>query len=199
MASPEDTALPQPTGRPTAHLRKTVMDMVRSMAVVLALVFVIVLLAWRPTPEVVTVIDPEPAITTAQQQADFPVAVPTDLAAEWRPTSARFEPTPESGDVPALHIGYVTPTDEYGQLSQSRAASERYLVEQTSGGVPTGTREVAGAVWQEWQADDRRSLVLIESGVTTIVSGTGDWTEIEFLAESLSPKTWATDDPSGSG
>jgi len=81
----------------------------------------------------------------------------------------------------------VTPSDQYGQVSQSRAASERYLVEQTSGGVPTGTRDVAGAVWQEWQADDRSSLVLIDSGVTTIVSGTGDWTEIESLARSLSP------------
>ena len=45
----------------------------------------------------------------------------------------------------------------------------------------------AGSVWQEWQADDRRSLVLIDSGVTTIVSGTGDWTEIESLAGSLVP------------
>jgi hypothetical protein len=187
MATPDDTALPQPTGRPTAHLRKTVMDMVRSMAVVLALVFVIVLLAWRPTPDAVTVIDPGPAIASAQQQADFTVVVPEGLSADWRPTSARWEASPESGDVPVLHIGFVTPSDQYGQVSQSRAASERYLVEQTSGGVPTGTRDVAGAVWQEWQADDRSSLVLIDSGVTTIVSGTGDWTEIESLARSLSP------------
>ena len=187
MATPNDAALPQPTGRRTAHLRKTVWDMVRSMAVVLALVFVIVLLAWRPTPDAVTVIDPGPALASAQQQADFTVAVPSGLPADWRPTSARWEPSPESGDLPVLHIGYVTPTDQYGQVSQTRAATERYLIEQTSGGVPTGTREVAGSVWQEWQADDRRSLVLIDSGVTTIVSGTGDWSEIEFLAGSLVP------------
>ena len=187
MASPDDTTMPQPTGRSTAHLRKTVWDMVRSMAVVLALVFVIVLLAWRPTPDAVTVIDPGPAVVSAQQQADFAVAVPSGLTQDWRPTSARWEPSPESDDIPVLHIGYVTPTDQYGQVSQTRAASERYLVEQTSGGVPTGTREVAGSVWQEWQADDRRSLVLIDSGVTTIVSGTGEWSEIEYLASSLVP------------
>lgn len=187
MSSPDDTALPQPTGRPTAHLRKTVLDMVRSMAVVLVVVFAIVLLSWRPTPDAVTVIDPAPAVASAQEQADFAVSVPAGLSDDWRTTSARWERTPESGDAPVLHIGYVTPSDEYGQVSQSRAASERYLVEQTSGGAPTGTREISGTVWQEWQADDRRSLVLIDDGVTTVVSGTGAWAEIESLAGRLAP------------
>lgn len=179
--------MPQPTGRSTGQLRKTVTDMVLSMAVVLALVFVIVLLAWRPTPQVINVIDPAPAIAQATAQADFPLVTPTGLAADWRPTSARWEPSPESGSDPVLHIGYVTPTDQYGQVSLSRSATERYLTEQTSGGSPIDTREVAGAVWQRWEADDRRSLVLIEDGVTTIVSGTGEWSEIEGLAATLQP------------
>ena len=179
--------MPRPTGRSTGQLRKTVKDMILSMAVVLALVFVIVLLAWRPTPEVVNVIDPAPAISQAAAQADFPLVVPGGLSDDWRPTSARWEPSPESGSDPVLHIGYVTPTDQYGQVSLSRAATERYLGEQTSGGRPIDTREVAGDVWQRWEADDRRSLVLIDGGVTTIVSGTGEWSEIEGLAATLEP------------
>ena len=47
----------QPTGRPNARLRQTAWDMVRSMAVVLVVVFVIVLLAWRPEPEAVKVVE----------------------------------------------------------------------------------------------------------------------------------------------
>ncbi len=182
---PEDTS-PRPTGRPNAHLRKTVADMIRSMAVVLVLVFAIVLLAWRPTEEAVTVIDPGPAIALAEAAADFPLLLPAGLADQWRPTSARWEPTPTSAGIPVLHVGYVTPTDEYGQVSQGRVTSEQYLDEQTSGGAPTGTREVAGRTWQEWQAPDRRSLVLIDGDVTWIVSGTGEWPEIESLARSLS-------------
>ena len=137
--------------------------------------------------EVINVIDPSPAIAQATAQADFPLVTPIGLSDAWRPTSARWEPSPESGTDPVLHIGYVTPTDQYGQVSLSRSATERYLGEQTSGGRPIDTREVAGAVWQRWEADDRRSLVLIEDGVTTIVSGTGEWSEIEGLAATLQP------------
>jgi len=177
---------PRPTGRSTGQLRKTVWDMVRSMAVVLALVFVIVLLAWRPSPEAVTVIDPGPAVALADASADFPVVVPVGLGEGWRPTSARWEPSPSSLGIPVLHIGYVTPTEEYAQVSQGRVTAESYLDEQTSGGSPTGTREVAGVTWQQWEADDRRSLVLIDdAGLTTIVSGTGTWAEIESLASTL--------------
>lgn len=183
-----DTA-PQPTGRRNAHLRKSVGDMVRSMAVVLALVFVIVLLAWRPLPEEVKTIDPGPAIGMAVAQADFPIVAPASLADEWRPTSARWESTTESGDSLVLHIGYVSPSDEYAQMSVSRSSTERYLREQTSGGAPTGTRDIGGVVWQEWESDDRRSLVLTDGDVTTLVSGTGDWAEIETLAAALQPAT----------
>lgn len=181
-----DTA-PRPTGRANAHLRKTVGDMIRSMAVVLVVVFAIVLLAWRPTQERVTVIDPGPAIALAVADADFAIVAPAGLAEGWRPTSARWEPTPTSAGVPVLHVGFVTPTDEYGQVSQGRAVSEQYLDEQTSGGAPTGTREVAGRTWQVWEASDRRSLVLVDGEVATIVSGTGEWAEIEALALSLAP------------
>ena len=185
MSSPD--AAPQPTGRRNAHLRKTVGDMVRSMAVVLAVVFVIVLLAWRPLPEEVKVIDPGPAVALAATQADYPIVAPAGLADEWRPTSARWEATAQSGDAPVLHLGFVSPSDEYAQVTVSGTASERFLTEQTSGGAPVGTREIDGVVWQEWQSEDRRSLVLIDEGVTTIVSGTADWPEIEELQGSLEP------------
>ena len=178
---------PRPTGRGNAHLRKTVGDMVRSMAVVLALVFVIVLLAWRPLPDAVTEIDASPVVARAALQADFTVLDPSGLPESWRATSARWETTAESGDSLVLHVGYVTPSDEYAQISESRAASERYLGEQTSAGAPVGTREVAGQVWQEWESPDRSSLVLIDGGVTTVVSGTGGWDELESLVRALTP------------
>lgn len=192
MTREQPSTDPQPTGRSTGQLRKTVADMIRSMAVVLAVVFVIVLLAWRPTPDAVTVIDPGPAIALAVASADFPVSAPSTLVEEWRPTSARWEPTADSLGIPVLHLGYVTPSDEYAQVSQGRVATEPFLDEQTSGGAATGTREVAGVTWQTWEAEDRRSLVLIDESaadgpVVTIVSGTGEWSEVEELARSLAP------------
>ena len=177
----------QPTGRPNARMRQTIGDMVRSMAVVLALVFVIVLLAWRPSPEAVKVVDPAPVVARAVAASEFPVTAPTGLAVEWRATSARWEPTAESGDQPVLHIGYVTPTDAYAQVTQSTVDTPRYLDEQTGQGTPAGEQEVAGETWLRYENEDRRSLVRADGSSVTIVSGSADWMEIAALAGSLAP------------
>lgn len=179
----------QPTGRPNARLRQTLWDMVRSMALVLAVVGVLLLVTWRPQPEAVKVIDVTPAVTLASMQAAFDVAVPSALADGWRPTSARWEPTEESRPEPVLHIGYVTPSDEYAQVSQSTADGARYLAEQTADGAQTGQTLVGGRPFQTWESDDRRSLVSTQDGVTLIVSGTASWEELSVLASSLQPVT----------
>jgi hypothetical protein len=175
----------QPTGRPNARLRQTAVDMVRSMAVVLVVVFAIVLLAWRPEPEAVKVVETAPTVALAAGQAQFPIVAPAVLAEEWRATSVRWEPTEESQSEPVLHIGYVTPADQYAQVAVAAVVTESFLEEQTADGAPTGTQAVGGATWQRWEAGDRRSLVLLDGAVATVVSGSADWAELITLAESL--------------
>ena len=168
-------------------MRQTVGDMVRSMLVVLAFVAVLMLVTWRPQPEAVKVVDPSDAIAVATAQATFPLEAPTGLAEGWRPTSARWEPTEKSGSDPVLHIGYVTPQDAYAQVSQSSSISDAYIAEQTREGRPVGDVAIDGVVWQRWERGDRRSLLLLEPEVTTIVSGTAAWDELTALATSLDP------------
>ena len=179
---------PQPTGRSTARLRQTLRDMALSMAVVLVVVFFIWLLAWRPSPDPIRVVDPAPVVALAAATADFPLQAPAGLAEGWRPTSARWESAVESGAVPVLHIGYVTPEDQYAQVTQSTVDDPSYLKEQTSSGRPVGTTStVDGRSWDRWEGDKRRSLVRIDGGVVTIVAGTADWPVLEALAGSLEP------------
>jgi hypothetical protein len=161
--------------------------MVRSMSVVLALVAVIVLVTMRPHPDPITVVDPAPVVALAAAQASFPVAAPTNLPEGWRPTSARWEPTTASGDVPVLHIGFVTPSEQYAQVTQSTASSDRYIAEQTDKALATGSKDIAGTVWQTWERKSRRSLVRSVDGVQTIVSGSAPWEELAILAASLQP------------
>jgi hypothetical protein len=175
----------QPTGRPNARLRQTAVDMVRSMAVVLVVVFAIVLLAWRPEPEAVKVVETAPAVALAARDAQFPIVAPAGLAPGWRATSVRWEPTEESESEPVLHIGYVTPADQYAQVSVAPVVAESYLDEQTADGAPTGTQAVGDATWERWESTKRRSLVLIDGSVATIVSGGAEWAELITLAESL--------------
>jgi hypothetical protein len=168
-------------------MRQTVGDMVRSMAVVLALVGLIMLVSWRPQPEAVKVVDVLPAVTLASMQATFPVAAPTGLSDGWRPTSARWKPTAKSGSAPVLHIGFVTPADAYAQVTQSVTDTAGYVDEQTDGGLPMGQSTIAGTTWQRLEGIDRRSLLLRGDGVMTIVSGGASWDELTTLAASLAP------------
>jgi hypothetical protein len=175
----------QPTGRPNARMRQTVGDMVRSMLVVLAFVAVLLLVTWRPQPDAVKPVDTTSAVTLATMQADFPVEVAVGLSDGWRPTSARWEPTEKSDGEPVLHIGYVTPTEAYAQVSMAATTDAAYLAEQTDDGVPVGTRMVGDASWEQWERADRRSLVRTDDGTATIVSGTAAWEELAVLAGAL--------------
>jgi len=177
----------RPTGRPNARLRQTAGDMVRSLLVVLAVVAAIMLLSWRPQPEAVKVVDPMPALTVAGIEAGFTVRAPAALPEIWRATSARWEPTQYSAPDPVLHLGFVTPSGEYAQVSESTSSTDRYLAEQTADGTAAGEQAVSGVTWARWEGADRRSLVLASPDVLTVVSGTGSWDELATLAGSLQP------------
>lgn len=185
VTEPADSTDVRPTGRPNARMRQTLGDMIRSMALVLAVVFVIVLLAWRPAPEAVKTVETAPTIALAAREAAFPLQQPIGLTEQWRATSVRWEPTEESASEPVLHIGYVTPADAYAQVSQSTARSDQYLDEQTATGEPAGIVDIAGVAWERLESSDRRSLVRADGAVLTVVSGGAGWDELAVLAGSL--------------
>ena len=166
-------------------MRQSIRDMVLSMAVVLAVVAGIVLVTVRPHPDPVRVVDTAPVVAMAAAQADFPVTAPAHLPEGWRPTSARWEPTAESGDQPVLHIGYVTPSEQYAQVTQSLASSRAYVAEQTGKGIATGHKDIGGTDWESWEGNTRRSLLRTVGGLEIIVSGSAPWEELGILAASL--------------
>lgn len=193
MAEDGLVSTPEPTGRPMRGLRQNVGDMIRSMLVVLAVVGAILLVTWRPQPNPIREVSLEPLVTFATSQASFPVFVVDTTAT---PTSVRWEPTEASDNEMVWHIGYVTADQQYLQLSQSVADSEVYVSEQTLDGVrlsddaelPGGVRELTNEGWVPFEnpaADGRRSLVRTQDGSTTILSGTGDWTDLGTAARDL--------------
>ena len=85
--------------------------MVRSLAVVLGAVALVLLVTWRPQPDAVKVVDVAPFAALATEQAPFPILqIPLD---GYQPTSARWQPTLESDEAPVWFVGYVTPSGEY--------------------------------------------------------------------------------------
>lgn len=186
----------QPTGRPNARLAKTVKDMVWSMVVVLALVGVILAIAWRPSPDPVRTVDPQSAVSVAQAQADFPLLAPVGLPSDWRATSARWESTEASLNEPVLHIGYVTPSGGYAQLTEyavksGSAASDAIdtaLFREQVGATNIADDESIGNVdWQAGATKDDKVLVTADSGRLVAISGTATWDELRVLATALRP------------
>lgn len=193
MADDDHVSTPEPTGRPMRGLRQNVGDMLRSMAVVLAVVGAILLVTWRPQPDPIREVSLEPLVSFASNQAEFPVFV---VDTEAQPTSVRWESTEGSEGEMVWHVGYVTSEEQYLQLSQSLADSETYIAEQTVEGIrladytelPATVQELTAEGWVPFQnsnIDARLSLVRTNDGSTTIVSGTGTWSDLGEAARNL--------------
>ena len=173
-------------------LRQSVGDMLRSMVVVLVVVGAILLVTWRPQPDPIREVPVEPVAIVASAQADFPVLV-VDTPHGGQVTSVRWESTPESDGELVWHVGYVTPEEQYLQLSQSLADSASYLAEQTSDGqvledyanLPAAVQGLTGEGWVPWERADRRSLVRENDGSTTILTGTASWSDLADAASHL--------------
>ena len=166
--------------------RKTVGDMVRSLAVVLVLVGVIVAFNVVQEPdELVPQVDYPAALAEARLQATYDVLDPEPLPAGWRISSAR---TDASGDGVHWHVGMVTPSEEYAALEQSDGDRDALLDEVAAGGRSAGTVQVAGQPWRRLEGGEpeEHALVRAEDGVTVLVAGSASWRELRELAASVS-------------
>jgi hypothetical protein len=160
--------------------------MVRSLAVVLAIVGVIVgiNLAGRPTPDTQAV-NYRDAVVAARQTASYDVLAPVSLPPGWRATSAR---TDTEGGVVEWHLGLVTASEEYAAVEQSDRRPARVFVDRFAEGArPAGEEDVSGVAWRRVEGGDPepRALVRTDDGVTVVVAGSASWAELADLAASL--------------
>jgi len=172
-------------------MRQTVGDMVRSLAVVLGFVAVILLITLRPQPEAVKAVDISTVLAVARAQAGFPVFIAGPGTSGYVPTSVRWEPTESTKPDPVWHIGYVTPDEQYVEISESATVTERFISDQTGKGAPLDPVVIDGTTWQRFESETRRSLVRVESTLTTVVAGTLDWAGLQSVAAGLSASATA--------
>ena len=172
-------------------MSQTVGDMVRSLAVVLAFVAIILVITLRPQPDPIKKVDVAPILSVARAQAEFPILIAGAGSSAYVPTSVRWEPTDATKPDPVWHIGYVTPEDQYVEISESATASERFIPEQTGKGIPLDPVVIDGVTWQRFESEQRRSLVRVEPNLTTVVAGTLDWAGLQSVAAGLSASATA--------
>ncbi len=194
--SPQPTSSAQQSRQPTSRQpsagrgRRTVLDMVRSLAVIGAMVAAVYLLVPRPQGQLVQPVDVPGAAQVALQAGDVPVVLP-ELGQDWRATSARRD-RPQSGYPAGWHLGYLTPEQDYAGLEVAAAPTPEWIQRVTSDGVQASTQEVSGRSWTVFESvpggsgQPRTSLLLETDDRVLVVTGTAVLDELVELAEAAS-------------
>lgn len=171
------------------------MDMVRSLGLVAIALAVWMFFAHPRTPDPVKPVEWYPVAATAAAAVPFEVEAPP-AAFTWTATSARVEPQPDGTVV--WRAGFYTPSQDYAALlqrgvfpEQAQGSVDQWVDEQTRNGLEQGTVEIDGRAWTRMEGDPtpdaKRSLVAVQDGTVTIITGSAEWAELEQLAGSLQP------------
>lgn len=167
-------------------LRKTALDMVRSLALIGVVVLAIFFLVPRPETKMIPSADVSAMAAAAETAGDVPVVVPS-VPTGWQATSARRE-APHDGLPATWHIGYLTSSGEYAGLEMTNKASDDWFEDVTTDGTDIQTPlDVNGVEWAtRVSAENRVSYVWGEEGSpATVVTGTASRDELLQLAEAV--------------
>ena len=158
----------------------------RSLIPLLVIVGLLVLLVWPEGQhsDGVHVVDTVGPIAAARQQAGFTVLTPSGLPGGWRATSTQFTPAAASSKA-SFRIGYVSPKGQYAEFVESNDAAEAVAAQYGPLAADTAVT-VNGDSWDGFRRDNDRQLIRRTiNGVTVVVTGSADQTELVQLAASL--------------
>lgn len=160
----------------------SIMGMLLAMLSTVAIVLTIVLL--NPTQKADTYrqsVDVAAISANAAGIAGFTPVAPV-LPSGWYANYARWNGAGADG-VAFWDVGFVTSANTFIAVKQSITANPTWISQQAQEAPVTGTRTIAGNVWElRDKAQGDRSLVLIHDGVTTVLTGAADFKEFDVLA-----------------
>jgi Protein of unknown function (DUF4245) len=171
--------------------RLTAANILRSLLpLVIICLLIVAWQAFRSSGDVgVRTVDPSSSVQLAAARAGYEILVPTDLDADYRPTSARTDAGGAAeGDPVTLEIGYLTPSEEFAGfvVSDDRAADPVAAV--LDGAEEQGPVDLAGEQWTRWTTvKGETALVREPDGVTVLVTGSAPDEELEAVAETVQP------------
>lgn len=150
--------------------------------IVVAFLYVV---TWRPKSETARPVEYTPQLVEAKKLAPW-VLGPSPMPSGWTVTSVEFR-APEQSPM-TWHLGVVTSGKKYVGLEQSNVTGSRFQSDELGRTSDDGTSTVEGVTWQRKTLLDRQkeqALVLVGSGVTTIVTGNAGYPALEEFAATL--------------
>ena len=186
----------QVVGRAPSRGRQLGSDMIRSMGLV-AIVLLIWLYFSHPRgSDAIREVEWAPTAVSAATAASYGSSPLPRRSRGPRPRARRAAGRWHRG----LRAGSSTPEEEYAAVlqrgefpEQAAQAQQEWIDSETRNGVAGETVAIGGREWTRMEGDptpdQRRSLVLVEDGTATVVTGSAPWSELETLAGTLAPVT----------
>lgn len=213
MSEQPDDATPVPPRRNRG--RQNALDMVRSMAVIVAFVAVVLLFAPQPDGVEQPTVDPTTAALVADGAAvslgfdpllllpgrtgddgvvgageGLPGSTVVAVGSGWDLDYARIETATD--DIPTWRQGLLSPSDRRIDLEQAVDPSEEWLLRADEGRVGTPESvEVDGVTWSRVDRGDERTAYTTVLGgdggpaVTTMLSATSDSEDLRTVVEAV--------------
>ncbi|HET6743753.1 MAG TPA: DUF4245 domain-containing protein [Kribbella sp.] len=164
---------------------QTVGNMVFALVICLAVVAFLIVVTWRPKQEKVNAVEYTAQLQDARKDAPW-VRGPEPMPAGWTATSVEFR-HPQQEPI-TWHLGTVTNEKKYVGLEQSNVTTGKFPADKLGRTSDDGTTTVAGVTWRRKILLDRKdenALILVGSGVTTIVTGNAGYPALEAFASAL--------------
>jgi hypothetical protein len=164
---------------------RTLTNMVWALLACFVVVAFLMVVTWRPKTEKIRAVEYTAQLQDAKKVAPW-VRGPAPMPAGWTATSVEFR-TPEQSPI-TWHLGIVTNEKKYVGLEQSNVTGTKYQSDELGKTTDDGTSSVEGVTWQRKVLLDRKdenALVLVGSGVTTIVVGNAGYPALEAFASVL--------------
>ncbi|WP_405068747.1 DUF4245 domain-containing protein [Kribbella sp. NBC_01510] len=164
---------------------RTLTNMVWALLACFVVVAFLMIVTWRPKEEKVRAVEYTAQLQDARKVAPW-VRGPEPMPAGWAATSVEFR-APEQQPI-TWHLGVVTDAKKYVGLEQSNVTGGEFPADKLGRTTDDGTSTVGGVTWQRKVLLDRtqeNALVLVGSGVTTIVTGNAGYPALEAFALTL--------------
>ncbi len=169
------------------------MGSARSMIISMVLVVLAVLAWWAWVPRADqtqhTVVDVAGIAREVGLSKHWDPAIAAGLPKSWQPVNVSLVSTDNQPDT--WQAGYDAPGGSYARVVQTENGSPDWVRAQTDKSEAAGTVTLDGVQWKKLSRPDGGERALVRSkdlaGLSTVVSGTGDWSQLQKFAASLRP------------
>jgi hypothetical protein len=124
------------------------------------------------------------ALSAAREQSPFHILAPEPVPPGLRATSVSWDAV---GPDKTWQLGFLTPDQDFIGLFQGSGPSDAFIAAETPATKPGAPVTIRGVQWLTLTNPDRgeTALVRAERGVTVVVTGTADESELVTFVTSL--------------